>query len=187
MAFTFTGYNQSYLEETSRKAGSPLADQIYRNRWDIITQRCTGGTLLDYGCGTGAFHSLAPAGFTVSGWDINPYSAYFGRRPTGTFDILTMWDVMEHLHTPLGPALCYRPQWAFIATPNAACAPMPDFTAWRHYKPSEHVQYYTPKTLAMSMASIGYEAVCVDYSEGALRDRANPKAIFTAVFKCYDN
>jgi len=94
-----------------------------------------------------------------------------------------MWDVIEHLPSPLEPIEKYDPEWVFICTPNAANTDLSAFDQWKHFKPLEHIHYYTPLTLAMSLRSIGYCCLKIDYEEGGLRDAENPEAIFTAVFK----
>lgn len=182
MGFCFTGYNQAYMEETDRKVSLPLAKRIYAARWQLVCEHCFGGTLLDYGCAGGAFHQCAPDCFEATGWDINPSSQFSGQPPTGHYDIVTMWDVMEHLPAPLEPVIRLTPDTVFISTPDADNTTIEQFTAWKHYKPVEHLYYFTPQTLTMSMASIGYKLSAVDHHEGLLRDPANYKAIFTAVY-----
>ncbi|MBI5233912.1 MAG: class I SAM-dependent methyltransferase [Deltaproteobacteria bacterium] len=77
------------------------------------------GRLLDVGCATGSFISIAKEkGWTVSGAEISDYAASVARQRTGIevhdgllkdspwpgvfFDAVTMWDVVEHLNDPLG-------------------------------------------------------------------------------------
>lgn len=140
---------------------------------------------MDFGCCNGAFHLAAPPTFNCTGWDVNPDSPFTGQVPHGHFDVLTLWDVMEHLTAPLEPIVRYTPDTVFICTPDADNACKTAFWQWKHYKPIEHLYYFTPHTLTLSMASVGYNAVHTNHSEGRLRDADNPNAIFTAVFvKC---
>lgn len=187
MTFKFTGYNQSYLDETARKADSHLGRSIYALRWSTIKSFCSSGTLLDFGCGPGTFHEQAPDGFIATGWDINPNSKYSKCVPGGKYDILTMWDVIEHLSDPFAPIRNYKPEYVFICTPNADNTSILEFMKWKHFKINEHLHYYTPLTISMSMKSIGYDILDCNYDEGYLRDPQNPDAIFTAVFKCSIN
>jgi 2-polyprenyl-3-methyl-5-hydroxy-6-metoxy-1,4-benzoquinol methylase len=181
----FCGYNQSYLDEYIRRSQTDLGRRIIESRWDTVRCFADGGTLLDYGCATGAFHTAAPDGFLCMGWDVNPKSLYSRNFPHGHYDVLTMWDVMEHLDRPYSPLKAHSPALVFISTPNADNTSLETFGAWKHYKPVEHIHYYTPKTLAMGMAANGYTLLHYDFSEGQLRDAENPEAIFTAVFtKC---
>lgn len=76
------------------------------------------GRLLDVGCALGGFLRLArDAGWTVSGVDISSYAAAYCRDRLGidaqsgllseldfadeTFDVVTLWDVLEHFEHPL--------------------------------------------------------------------------------------
>lgn len=187
MTFKFTGYNQAYRDETARKADSRLGRQIYLSRWEFIQRHRSTGTLLDYGCGTGAFHALAPDKYEATGWDVNPTSEFNKPVKKDRFDILTMWDVIEHLDSPFDPIRLFKPEYVFVSSPNADNAEDCLFENWRHFKPVEHLFYFTPKTLSMSLRSIGYQLLEVNFSEGKLRDYINPKAIFSAAYKCLSN
>jgi hypothetical protein len=182
----FSGYNRSYLDEYIRRSQTDLGRRIVKARWDLVKQFTLGGTLLDYGCANGAFHRSAPAGYTAYGWDVNPNSPFSGDEPTGHRRILTLWDVMEHLQEPYRPLQRFSPTVVFICTPNADNAPSDAYEGWKHFKPVEHIHYWTPHTLTMGMAANGYTRTHLDYDEGRLRDAENPEAIFTAVFvKCH--
>jgi 2-polyprenyl-3-methyl-5-hydroxy-6-metoxy-1,4-benzoquinol methylase len=77
------------------------------------------GSLLDVGCATGSFLSLARAkGWDCRGVEVSPFAAARARERTGceifcgkledapfgrdAFDVITMWDLLEHLPDPLG-------------------------------------------------------------------------------------
>jgi len=74
-----------------------------------------GAKILDVGCGAGHFMQVAKeAGYSVEGIDVSPASAQICRqkgldarsgdflteRFGGKFDLITMWDVVEHLRDP---------------------------------------------------------------------------------------
>ena len=75
----------------------------------------TGGRILDVGCGAGDFIEVARGeGYQVEGIDVSSASAAICTRKglraragdfltetfEGKFDLITMWDVVEHLHEP---------------------------------------------------------------------------------------
>lgn len=175
-------YNKQYLKKYIGLSNTPLGKLIMQARWNLIKSFCNRGSLIDYGCGSGAFIKLAPDSFDVNGWDINPYSRYSKHSPIGHYNILTMWDVIEHLPSPLFPLVEYTPNFIFVVTPNADNTSFEKFNTWKHYKPLEHLNYYTLKTLSMSMLSMGYKYIHHDFNEGELRDPSNREAILTAVF-----
>ena len=78
------------------------------------------GKLLDVGCGLGIFLHLArEEGWETCGVDISPYAAQYAREKfglevhdngsikqrvdrAGPFDVITLWDSIEHFPDPLG-------------------------------------------------------------------------------------
>jgi SAM-dependent methyltransferase len=101
-----------YLEETQAREYTfkRSLDQLHR----FIKPP---GTLLDVGCYTGAFMQVAEVeGWEVSGLEISTWAADIARKaqkgpvydvtldqlplPPGGFDVITSWDVMEHLPQP---------------------------------------------------------------------------------------
>ena len=77
------------------------------------------GRLLDVGCATGNFlHVAQTRGWEVAGIEINPRAAEFANQrygvqvfteplehtaallPDNSFDVITLWDVLEHLPSP---------------------------------------------------------------------------------------
>ena len=89
-----------------------------RHQIHSVTQIKSGGHLLDVGCATGNYLAeMRQLGWQVSGVEIQPEAAEYARRrfglnvltgdllsndfPDNTFDVLTMWDVLEHTHNPL--------------------------------------------------------------------------------------
>lgn len=170
-------YDRAYHEEYVRRSRSDLGRRIYRARWDFVTRHVAGGSLLDYGCGAGGFHLLAPEAFPATGYDVNPFSG-FDTTPTQAYDILTMWDVIEHLPDPTEPLVRLAPAWLFLSTPNVEAAD--DVLAWKHFKPGEHLHYFSEKSIEAVLGCAGYRVVEFDYAEGALRDPEAPRAILSA-------
>lgn len=91
---------------------------VYRRVLDFLAQRGVAhGRLLDVGCGLGVFMAAAQArGFAVEGTEVSNYAAEYVRGklgvpvflgdlgqagyPTESFDVVTLWDVLEHVQRP---------------------------------------------------------------------------------------
>ncbi len=84
----------------------------------IQAQGLTTGSLLDVGCATGSFLRVAQAaGWQCRGVEVSAFAAAQARERTGcevfagrledasfgsaVFDVITMWDLLEHLPDPL--------------------------------------------------------------------------------------
>ena len=89
-----------------------------RDKVDIVRRFRTSGALLDAGCGAGFFvREASEAGFDARGVEFSPDAVEFGRKYSGvritegeilhadfperSFDIVTLWQVMEHLPNPV--------------------------------------------------------------------------------------
>ncbi|MBN1135260.1 MAG: class I SAM-dependent methyltransferase [Anaerolineae bacterium] len=90
-----------------------------RSRVRAVTRLANGGRLLDLGCGSGGFlrEMQRLPGWQVQGIELSQEMAAFGREqlglevqagtleearlPDDAFDVVTMWDVLEHLPDPL--------------------------------------------------------------------------------------
>jgi 2-polyprenyl-3-methyl-5-hydroxy-6-metoxy-1,4-benzoquinol methylase len=102
----------SWLVRLDRRYG-----MIKRRR--AVEQCCPGGRLLDVGCATGNFlYEMKRSGrWQVEGVEPNPEAARYAKErfgliihvgdlttvnlPEKSYDVITMWDVFEHLHEPM--------------------------------------------------------------------------------------
>jgi 2-polyprenyl-3-methyl-5-hydroxy-6-metoxy-1,4-benzoquinol methylase len=149
------------------------------------------GRLLDVGCGLGHFVKAMQErfpGWESFGCEISPVAARFAADEVGAanvcagrvedagfapgrFDLVTMWDVFEHLKEP-EPLLGHlhallRPGGAlFLHTPNAQIqVPKAHVKRWiygmkpgRHYLvPRDHLHVYTPRTARILLERNGFE------------------------------
>jgi hypothetical protein len=176
-------YDQEYYKKFAERANTDLGRKIYATRWAMIEKYCHGNlTLLDYGCGPGAFHLSSRNGFKTTGYDINPYCG-FPNLPKEKVDILTMWDSLEHVISPVEVIKGIDPKWLFIATPNLKSVRCENVENWKHFREGEHLYHFVPENLKIILDAIGYETLEVNYDEGLLRDPQNPEAIFSLAAK----
>ncbi|MEE2691458.1 MAG: class I SAM-dependent methyltransferase [Pseudomonadota bacterium] len=155
---------------------------------------CLGGEArrfasLDIGCGVGnSLDSARARGIEAFGVEVNENAVAVARRagravsfpqelpPERTFDLITLWETLEHIDTPLDTL-----RWAAarlapggvlaITVPNLnspAIRSMRADSMQIHGGPAwpGHINLYTQQTLALLLARAGFQAadVCGQYS-----------------------
>jgi 2-polyprenyl-3-methyl-5-hydroxy-6-metoxy-1,4-benzoquinol methylase len=138
-----------------------------------------GGRLLDFGCGGGSYlRRMARLGWRVTGLDASPRAVetvrdqigcdvYLGSLPhsdlvAGSFDVITMWQSLEHVHRPLEVLRAafelLRPGGRIIlAVPNIASLPAEWFGEhWFGLDLPRHLTHFTPETLANMLLVAGF-------------------------------
>jgi predicted TPR repeat methyltransferase len=139
-----------------------------------------GGRLLDVGCHTGIFLDVArKAGWETFGVEPSRWSADRARArglrvadgtlaevelPGESFDVITMWDVIEHLADPAEELRrahrLLRPNGLLaVSTMNVASwFPRLLGRRWPWYM-QMHLYYFTPATLRQMLDRTGFEMV----------------------------
>jgi SAM-dependent methyltransferase len=147
--------------------------------------------LLDIGCSNGLFLAEArAAGFTVRGVELSPVTAGFAREhfaldvspgswrdasiPEGSLDVVTLFDVIEHMPDPLnelrGIRKLLKPGGLLLqSTPNIdglfpkVSQPFADLLDyWPHPEPPHHLYQFSVRTLSELTAKAGFEPGRVD-------------------------
>ncbi|MEM2989715.1 MAG: class I SAM-dependent methyltransferase [Halobacteria archaeon] len=116
-----TYYPANYEAYQSLYKAKGVEHWMKQRAWKILAQFVskyqTHGKLLDIGCATGEFlNEMRSRGFEVQGIELNSFAANIAQEiyglqvfvgplaefkaPERTFDIITMWDVLEHLPSP---------------------------------------------------------------------------------------
>lgn len=153
-------YGLNYFEHTLRKM-STTAEDITKRRWTFI--RCTlAKSILDYGSGVPWFRAYRPdKNIIVDTYDIS------GIATTGInqmeYDLICFWDSLEHikdLDAELG-ALLNRTKYVVVSIPIYLGDMHKDtnskFLLWKHYRPFEHLHYFTFETLDEFFAKYGFK------------------------------
>lgn len=155
-----------------------IREQTFTERLREIQLYLSTGKILDIGCGSGFFLSLAKRkGWIPFGIEVSPIAGKEATRnlgenifiglwesfnsPDSFFDVITMFDVLEHI-----PNLDFLLEKLYkmllpdgllvITTPNTK-----SFTSrlmgkhWLHYK-LEHLYYFSPETLYTYLTRKGF-------------------------------
>jgi 2-polyprenyl-3-methyl-5-hydroxy-6-metoxy-1,4-benzoquinol methylase len=186
-------YGETYFQnEESGEVGytNYIADeanirQTANKRFGHIEKFVEKGRMIDVGCAMGFFvDEAAKRGWQVEALDISQFATEyvqknFGHKahngsllaldlPSGAYDLVTMWDVIEHVPDPQGylervAELLRAGGVVELATPDVGSLPA-QMTGkqWIGYKLSdEHVYYFSVKTLSAMLEKAGFEVLHV--------------------------
>jgi len=139
------------------------------------------GRLLDIGCSLGYFVEAANArGWRASGIEISPHAAAEARKlgldvregllegaayADGSFDCVTMWDVLEHVPDPTRhmfevARVLVDGGLVVIGTPNLGHVQFRlKRDRWRHLKPAEHIYYFRRSSIGRLLEKTGFEMI----------------------------
>ena len=101
-------YGPDYFAKVAAYEGGEIARRVIDGRLALAARHARpGARLLDYGCGSGEFLRAAlAAGFDARGFDVMAETrdwlasrALWADNPAA-FEIVTAWDVIEHLENP---------------------------------------------------------------------------------------
>jgi 2-polyprenyl-3-methyl-5-hydroxy-6-metoxy-1,4-benzoquinol methylase len=137
------------------------------------------GRLLDFGCGNGSYlERMTKQGWQVTGLDTSPSAVARVRRGLGlhvlhgslphpqlrpgSFDVITMWQSLEHVHEPMqvlrqAHALLVPGGRLLVAAPNIDSLPFRWFgAAWFALDLPRHLIHFTPPTLTSMLERAGF-------------------------------
>ncbi len=183
------GYYQStnYVSHSDTQEG--LINKLYHKvrkktliqKSELIIDACktANGVLLDVGSGTGAFaQTMIEAGWKVTGLEpddtartvaLNKFGLQLDDPKTlfdlteNTFDAITMWHVLEHVHNLHG----YLEQYQKILKPEGKLViAVPNYTSsdatsyqeyWAAYDVPRHLYHFSPESMTKLAALKGFK------------------------------
>jgi 2-polyprenyl-3-methyl-5-hydroxy-6-metoxy-1,4-benzoquinol methylase len=165
------------------RADRALHERTFARRWRGIRRHAgTPGRALDLGCADGAFLGvLRAAGWQVQGVEptamANAARERLGddavlqvpiellRLPEAHYDLIAMWDVLEHLPDPLQ---CLRSVRRWLRPNGLLVLETQDVRSlaarvlgrrWHHYKHAEHLHHFHAKTLHRALEETGFRII----------------------------
>ena len=151
-------YDEAYYNKCSSYEGQDIAQKINAGRIDLVKRHLGGNRVLDVGIGSGEFIKLRP---NTWGCDVNPVAIEWLKRNDlwsehlGHFAGVTMWDVLEHLQVPeLYLRQIQLHAFLFVSIPVFYA--LGAIRLSKHYRPGEHLQYYTEEGLIEWMEQHGF-------------------------------
>jgi 2-polyprenyl-3-methyl-5-hydroxy-6-metoxy-1,4-benzoquinol methylase len=176
-----------YISHTDTSKG--LINKLYKfaRRFTLsekrrFVQRQTGlasGKLLEVGTGTGAFlHIMEEAGWQTTGLEPDFHArekamalykltvfepAHLYDLPTGSFDAIVLWHVLEHVYT----IHAYMEQFSRLLKPDGLLfIAVPNYTShdahiyhefWAAYDVPRHLHHFCPASLQVLGARFGFK------------------------------
>jgi 2-polyprenyl-3-methyl-5-hydroxy-6-metoxy-1,4-benzoquinol methylase len=139
------------------------------------------GRLLDFGCAAGYFLEVAKTdGWQIAGVELSQDMANNAARALNIsvatsldtllerdFDVLTMWEVIEHLSRPVVELARLRDRMRpggmlMLSTPNTGhWQAMGEPNSWIAYRPPSHLLYFTKQTLEDTLQRAGFERITI--------------------------
>jgi 2-polyprenyl-3-methyl-5-hydroxy-6-metoxy-1,4-benzoquinol methylase len=162
-------------------ADRELLERNFDGRLDEIQRLRPPGRLLDVGCATGVLLERAAArGWSAEGIEVSAYAAAQCRMrglrvhqgelasaglPRASFDVIVVDNTIEHvddprrmietLHDLLAPGGLLT-----LETPNeAGWLHFLMRRRWFHYKPREHLYFFSPRTLGRLLGESGFRVL----------------------------
>lgn len=183
--------SSNYISHSDTREG--LINKLYhlvrnitlKNKRKLIEKLNPGakGTILDYGCGTGAFlREMQQAGWKITGLEpdikarelagkLNGSTVfspdYISSIPDQQFDCITLWHVLEHVHQ-LHPTLkqlnrVMKPgAGIFIAVPNYTSNDAMSYgPAWAAWDVPRHLYHFSPASMKKLLAANGFKLTTI--------------------------
>lgn len=137
------------------------------------------GRILDVGCSYGVFiEEAGKRGWDACGCELNPVTGGYSRGlfgekvhsgelagspfPPSSFDVITMWDVIEHQPDPVA---FLRTAAGYLKADGMIFLQVPNFDSyvsglkkdgWDWLTPGDHKYFFAPATLARTAAAAGF-------------------------------
>ena len=187
----YEGGDESALGYKDYLGNADMRLRGFAQRLQQVERHVAGrGKLLDYGCAVGFFVKVAAdAGWDATGYERSAWAAGYGREKLGLnivvgrgddsppfdnqFDVITMWDVLEHLEDPRA-VLQSVARWlkpggllALNTVNGASYGARRAGADWRHIAPPHHLQYFSRQSLHHALRECGMRVVSTQ-SQGVM-------------------
>jgi SAM-dependent methyltransferase len=194
MAFHYPPDYESFGPEPDKEESSWLLKKAFlygvEKRCRFVTRYKRAGRLLDVGCATGNFlQGIRRYGnWDLFGVEINDHAAQIAQKLglnvragtleqagflEGYFDVVTLWDVLEHLHNPASSLReifrILKPDGLLvIRVPNAGSWDFRLFGRfWAGFDAPRHLYVFTPSIMELLLGKNNFQTIARSSQIGA--------------------
>jgi len=151
-------------------------------KYQLVNRVASGKRLLDYGTGTGYFTDfMNRKDYSAEGIEIDPEARRYGAEKFGivvrapealfselqpeSFDVITLWHVLEHLYDPQRYLERFRELLSaggklIVAVPNHKSKDAEAYGSdWAAYDVPRHLWHFSPATMRKMMEQSGFRVV----------------------------
>ena len=137
--------------------------------------------MLDIGCATGDFLSIAQENYTVEGLELSQWSAEIAKKrgfkihtctikelpSDAKFDIVSLWGVIEHFESPKTEV---EKIYSILNPGGYVCIWTGDIDSWLArllgknwwYIQGQHIQFFSKKSLNRLFSDIGFKTIAIE-------------------------
>ena len=139
-------YDADYFNKCASYENKEIALKINAARIALVNRWVGDGPVVDIGIGSGEF--IKKRGANTFGFDINPVAGDWlranglWRGDFSGFKAFTFWDVIEHVEDP---HLYFQSmqEGSYLFTCLPIVGDIEKIRGWKHYRPGEHLYYWT--------------------------------------------
>ena len=174
-------YDAGYFENYKRLEGQQIAVKLNEGRKALVDKYIAGRLVIDVGIGSGEFIKTRP---NTTGRDVNPVAMEWLRSQGklaenyDSCDGVTFWDVIEHV-PDINAYFKRIPYGKYLFTSLPIFDDLRKIRESKHYKPDEHLYYWTRQGFIDWMALYGFRLLEDDDRE----TKAGRESIRSFAFK----
>jgi len=173
-------YGNQYFPSKSSPWAAFINRAAVHERTTFIRKHVPRGSILDIGCGLGGFLMDLPAD-KFDGYGLEPYHGLFASVPErirsrikfesfdrasfpeSSFDLVTLWHVLEHMPEPVA---CLKKTYSLVKPGGCLILEVPNLASvearwlahnWYHLDVPYHFWHFTPQTFRTIIAKAGFE------------------------------
>lgn len=153
-------YDGAYFDKCAGYQDQAIAKAINAGRVALVNKYCGTARVLDVGIGCGEFIRNRPNTFGV---DVNPRAIEWLRERNlfepdlALFWAFTFWDVLEHVEDPEADYFRHMSRGAMVFVSLPIFEDLRRIRESRHYRPGEHLYYWTLPGFTDWMAMHGFQ------------------------------